>query len=254
MSHELRTPLNAILGFSDIMRQRTFGAIGEKYGEYVEDIHTSGTHLLTMIDDVLKMATIESGRLELFSEEVEFSDVVRESASMIEPLARKKNIALSIEMPEALTMMSDRRATSQVVLSLLSNAVKFTPAGGTVRLRLRQVGRAAALTIADDGPGIPQPALAKLGLPFSQIGNELVRSNCHGTGLGIAIARALVNLHGGRLRIGSRVGDGTIVSLRLPVMPEPAAPGGKTKVAAPSTNTATAPRRIRKADTTRAAA
>lgn len=254
MSHELRTPLNAILGFSDIMRQRTFGAIGEKYGEYVEDIHTSGTHLLTMIDDVLKMATIESGRLELFSEEVEFSDVVRESASMIEPLARKKNIALSIEMPEALTMMSDRRATSQVVLSLLSNAVKFTPDGGTVRLRLRQVGRAAALTIADDGPGIPQPALAKLGLPFSQIGNELVRSNCHGTGLGIAIARALVNLHGGRLRIGSRVGDGTIVSLRLPVMTEPAAPGGKTKVAAPSTNTATAPRRIRKAETTRAAA
>ena len=254
MSHELRTPLNAILGFSDIMRQRTFGAISDKYGEYVDDIHTSGTHLLTMIDDVLKMATIESGRLELSSEEISFSDVVRESAALIEPLAKKKNIALSIEMPEALTMVSDRRATSQVVLSLLSNAVKFTPDGGTVRLRLRQVGQAAALTIADDGPGIPQPALAKLGLPFSQIGNELVRSKCHGTGLGIAIAKALVNLHGGRLRIGSRVGDGTIVSLRLPVMAERVARGARISVAAASTGTTATPRRTRKTQGAREAA
>ncbi|MCE7026979.1 PAS domain-containing sensor histidine kinase [Jiella avicenniae] len=254
MSHELRTPLNAILGFSDIMRQRTFGAIGDKYAEYVDDIHTSGTHLLTMIDDVLKMATIESGRLELFSEEVELSEIVRESAAMIEPLAKKKNIALSIETPETLTMVSDRRATSQVVLSLLSNAVKFTPDGGTVRLRLRQVGPSAALTVADDGPGIPQPALAELGLPFSQVGNALVRSNCHGAGLGIAIAKALINLHGGRFRIGSKVGDGTIVSLRLPMTAEPEARGGETSTATPATRVARTQRRVRKAEGARAAA
>ncbi|WP_342591994.1 sensor histidine kinase [Jiella sonneratiae] len=220
MSHELRTPLNAILGFSDIIRQRTFGEIGEKYGEYVDDIFMSGTHLLTMIDDVLQMATIESGRLELFAEEIELSAIVRESAAMIEPLARKKHIALSIETPDRLTMISDRRATSQVVLNLLSNAVKFAAEGGTVKLRLRQVGGSATLSIADDGPGIPKPALASLGMPFAQAGSELVRSKCRGTGLGLAISMALVSLHGGRMRIGSRLGDGTIVSLKLPMTAE----------------------------------
>ncbi|TFF20580.1 PAS domain-containing sensor histidine kinase [Jiella endophytica] len=217
MSHELRTPLNAILGFSDIIRQRTFGDIGERYGEYVDDIHTSGSHLLTMIEDVLQMAMIESGRLELSSEEVEFSQIVRDSAAMIEPLAREKGISLAIEAPDMLAVMSDRRAASQVVLNLLSNAVKFTPQGGEVRLRLRQVGDAASLSILDDGPGIPKSALASLGLPFAQAGDAQVRSNGHGTGLGIPIARALVHLHGGRLRIGSRVGRGTLVCLRLPV-------------------------------------
>lgn len=222
MSHELRTPLNAILGFSDIIRQRIFGGIGEKYGEYVDDIHTSGSHLLRMIDDVLQMATIESGRLELKSEEVEFSEIVRASAAMIEPLARKKGIDLTVEVPDTLPMMSDRRATSQAVLNLLSNAVHFTPEGGKVGLRLRQVGDTACLSIIDDGPGIPKSALALLGVPFAQLGSELVRSKCHGTGLGIAIAKALVHLHGGRLRIGSSVGRGTLVSLRLPLKREAA--------------------------------
>ncbi|MBP0614747.1 PAS domain-containing sensor histidine kinase [Jiella mangrovi] len=217
MSHELRTPLNAILGFSDIIRQRTFGEVGERYGEYVDDIYMSGSHLLRMIDDVLEMATIESGRLELMSEEVEFSDIVRESAAMVEPLARKKGIALTIEAPETLALISDRRATSQVVLNLLSNAVKFAPEAGEVRLRLRKVGDTACLSILDNGPGIPKSALATLGMPFAQVGSELVRAKCHGTGLGIPIAKALVALHGGRLRILSQLGSGTLVSLRLPV-------------------------------------
>ncbi|WP_231081575.1 ATP-binding protein [Jiella flava] len=217
MSHELRTPLNAILGFSDIIRQRTFGSISDKYGEYVDDIFMSGNHLLRMIDDILQMATIESGRLELCCEAIDFGDIVRRSEALIEPLARKKNVDLFIEAPKQLSLLSDRRASSQVVLNLLSNAVKFTPEGGEVRLRLRQIGDTACLTIADNGPGIPREALASLGLPFVEVESELLRSKSRGTGLGIAIARALVRLHGGQMRITSRVGHGTVVSLRLPL-------------------------------------
>ncbi|MCQ0987618.1 sensor histidine kinase [Jiella marina] len=219
MSHELRTPLNAILGFSDLIRHETFGVLAnDKYSEYVQDIHKSGTHLLRMIDDILELATIESGRLELTRESIELADIVRDSAALVEPLAKEKQVRMSIETPERLTMTSDRRATTQVVLNLLSNAVKFAAEGGAVRLRLRRLGDTAILTIADNGSGLSKQAMASLGLPFGELDNELVRSKHGGHRLGLAIARSLVGLHGGRIRLSSRVDDGTVVTLRLPTI------------------------------------
>ncbi|HEX2019041.1 MAG TPA: ATP-binding protein [Aurantimonas sp.] len=217
MSHELRTPLNAILGFSEIMRDGTFGPLGcRKYTEYCEDIHQSGHYLLRLINDILDMAKIEAGRLILNPEEVDLAETVVEATKIIEIQAAQKNLTLSVEAPETLVVQSDRRATKQILINLLSNAVKFTEDGGSVRLGLRQVGDTVLMSISDNGMGIPQDALRTLGRPFEQIENEWTRTN-KGTGLGLAIARSLVELHGGRMRISSQVGAGTIVALRLPV-------------------------------------
>ncbi|HEY9055542.1 MAG TPA: ATP-binding protein [Aurantimonas sp.] len=219
MSHELRTPLNAILGFSEIMRQGTFGPIGcEKYGEYTEDIHQSGHYLLRLIDDILDMAKIEAGRLVLSPEQLDLTEIVAEATKIIEVQAEQKTIRFEGSAPSRLPFQSDRRATKQILLNLLSNAVKFTDPGGTVRLRVRAVGETALITISDTGMGIPQAALASLCRPFEQIENELTRSN-KGTGLGLAIARSLVELQGGRMRISSCIDVGTVVAIRLPVAP-----------------------------------
>jgi len=222
MSHELRTPLNAILGFSEIMRQGTFGPIGcPKYGEYAEDIHQSGHYLLKLINDILDMAKIEAGRLVLNHETVDLSEIATETGKIIEVQADQKAIRLDADVPARMELTVDRRATKQIVLNLLSNAVKFTDNGGTVKMKLRTVGDAALITIADNGMGIPRSALKSLGKPFEQIENELTRTN-KGTGLGLAIARSLVALQGGRMRISSQVGEGTIVAIRLPLAPAPA--------------------------------
>ncbi|UIJ70616.1 PAS domain-containing sensor histidine kinase [Aurantimonas sp. HBX-1] len=216
MSHELRTPLNAILGFSEIMRDGTFGPIGcQKYTEYCEDIHQSGHYLLRLINDILDMAKIEAGRLILNPEEVDLAETVAEAMKIVEIQAARKQLTLAVAAPERLQIRSDRRATKQILINLLSNAVKFTEAGGSVRLGVKQVGDSVLISIGDDGMGIPQEALRTLGRPFEQIENEWTRTN-KGTGLGLAIARSLVELHGGRMRISSRVGVGTIVALRLP--------------------------------------
>jgi two-component system cell cycle sensor histidine kinase PleC len=217
MSHELRTPLNAILGFSEIMRDGTFGPIGcQKYTEYCEDIHQSGHYLLRLINDILDMAKIEAGRLILNPEEVDLAETVAEAMKIVAIQAEQKQLTLTVAAPETLQIRSDRRATKQILINLLSNAVKFTEQGGSVRLGLKQVGDAVLISIGDDGIGIPQEALRTLGRPFEQIENEWTRTN-KGTGLGLAIARSLVELHGGRMRISSRVGAGTIVALRLPI-------------------------------------
>ncbi|MCB8836076.1 PAS domain-containing sensor histidine kinase [Aurantimonas sp. VKM B-3413] len=217
MSHELRTPLNAILGFSDIMRQNTLGPLGTpKYSEYAEDIHLSGRFLLRLIDDILDMAKIEAGRVELVPEDIELGDIVSEATKIIEVQARDKDITVQVRLPRPMAIRTDRRATKQVILNLLSNAVKFTGHGGAVKLKVRTVGANALISVADNGMGIPREALQTLGRPFEQIENELTRKN-RGTGLGLAIARSLVELHGGRMRISSRVGAGTVVALRLPL-------------------------------------
>ncbi|NDV87801.1 PAS domain-containing protein [Aurantimonas aggregata] len=217
MSHELRTPLNAILGFSEIMRDGTFGPIGcQKYTEYCEDIHQSGHYLLRLINDILDMAKIEAGRLILNPEDIDLAETVAEAMKIVAIQAEKKQLTLAVAAPPTLQIRSDRRATKQILINLLSNAVKFTEPGGSVRLGLKQVGDAVLISIGDDGMGIPQEALRTLGRPFEQIENEWTRTN-KGTGLGLAIARSLVELHGGRMRISSRVGIGTIVALRLPV-------------------------------------
>ncbi len=234
VSHELRTPLNAVIGFSEIMQSGMFGELGSpKYLEYCQDIHQSGTYLLGVINDVLDMSRIEAGRMALHLEDLVLDDLVEESVRVVSTQAAAQNIEVTADTGRGLAMRGDRRALKQVMLNLLSNAVKFTPQGGRIRLRARTTGKAIVLTIADSGIGIPREALKKLGRPFEQVSNQFTKSH-RGSGLGLAITASLATLHGGRMRIHSRVGHGTVVSVRLPTEPPPTEPARAVSgVAAP---------------------
>jgi len=217
MSHELRTPLNAIIGFSEIMTSGAFGALGSaKYEEYCRDIRDSGQYLLDVINDILEMSRIESGHHPLKIEDVDFDETVLEALRVITPLSEEKGLALRAEAATGIVARADRRAIKQILLNLVSNAVKFTPPGGRVAVRLRQVGRAINIYVEDTGIGIPRDALSKLGRPFEQVENQFTKTH-RGSGLGLAIARSLVELHGGTMRIRSTVGAGTVVLVRLPL-------------------------------------
>ena len=217
ISHELRTPLNAIIGFSEIMQSGMFGALGSaKYLEYSQDIHHSGTYLLGVINDILDMSRIEAGRLSLDFEDLVLDDLVDESIRIVSMQAAAQRIEVLTEVGQNLRMRGDRRALKQIMLNLLSNAVKFTPAGGRITVRARSTGTAVTFSVEDTGIGIPKDALKKLGRPFEQVGNQFTKSH-RGSGLGLAITSSLAELHGGAMRIRSREGYGTIVSVRLPV-------------------------------------
>jgi two-component system cell cycle sensor histidine kinase PleC len=224
ISHELRTPLNAIIGFSEIMQSGMFGTLGSpKYVEYSQDIHQSGTYLLGVINDVLDMSRIEAGRMVLHPEDVVLDELVDDSIRVVSTMAAAQQIEVQSEIGRKLRMRGDRRALTQIMLNLLSNAVKFTPAGGRIRVRARSVGDAILFSVADSGIGIPRDALSKLGRPFEQVSNQFTKSH-RGSGLGLAIASSQAGLHGGAMRIRSREGIGTIVSVRLPVAPARPAP------------------------------
>jgi len=218
MSHELRTPLNAIIGFSDMMKGELFGKLGHaKYVEYARDIHSSGAHLLELINDVLDMSKIEAGRMELDQSVVNLGAVVRSCLAMIEWRAIQGEVALGDGGGWSLpNIVGDERAIRQVVLNLLSNAIKFTPHGGRVDVS-GGVGRNGdvLLIISDTGPGIPPDALKRLFEPFQQV-TARVTQRQEGTGLGLAISRNLMRLHGGDLEIHSKVGEGTIATARFP--------------------------------------
>ncbi|MEC9342343.1 MAG: HAMP domain-containing sensor histidine kinase, partial [Pseudomonadota bacterium] len=211
------TPLNAIIGFSEIMRGAMFGPLGsEKYQEYCRDIHESGAFLLGVINDILDMSKIEAGRFLLDFETFCLSDILDEALRIMAFEAQDRNIEIDGQFDQRIEMDADRRAAKQILLNLLSNAVKFSRDGGKVSLRARAAGGCALITIADHGIGIPPAALRKLGRPFEQVQNQFTKSH-KGSGLGLAISRSLAELHGGAMRIRSREGEGTIVSLRLPL-------------------------------------
>jgi len=217
ISHELRTPLNAIIGFSQMMSQGTLGRLGnERYQEYVGDIFNSGTHLLTLINDILDMAKIEAGRFSLTCEHADLAPIVEEVLRIIALEAEKKHLSLEVQKQQSMPVEVDTRAMRQVLFNLLSNAVKFTPPSGHIAVRVQQTSQALIATIADNGVGIPKDAVAKLGQPFEQVENQFTKTHT-GSGLGLAISRALVELHGGRLRIFSKEGKGTIVTFYIPV-------------------------------------
>jgi two-component system cell cycle sensor histidine kinase PleC len=219
MSHELRTPLNAILGFSEILMNNMFGPLGStKYGEYSKDIHDSGKHLLNVINDILDMSKIEAGHMRIHSERVDLAPLIEESLRLTAIAAQEKNITIHQQLPKELETVGDRRALKQVMLNLLSNAVKFTDAGGKIELRVRRLEKGLMLTIADSGIGIPKDALCKIGQPFEQVQSQYAKSK-GGSGLGLAISRSLVALHGGTMRIRSKMGKGTAVSLHIPDRP-----------------------------------
>jgi two-component system, cell cycle sensor histidine kinase PleC len=216
MSHELRTPLNAIIGFSEIMESGMFGSLGsEKYQEYCHDILTSGHYLLEVINDILDMSKIEAGRMKLDMEPLDLSKTLAESLRVVSGRADDKNLELDADIDGPISVVADRRATKQIIVNLLSNAVKFTPDGGKVIVRTRLVQNCIVLLIADTGIGIAPQALQRLGRPFEQVESQLTKTY-HGSGLGLAIARSLTNLHGGSMRLRSKLGSGTVVRVSLP--------------------------------------
>ena len=220
MSHELRTPLNAIIGFSEIMESGMFGPLGaEKYHEYCSDIRGSGQYLLEVINDILDMSKIEAGRIRLDFEDLSIDTLLNEAMRVVAARAQNKQLQLSARISPKLRLRADRRALKQIALNLLSNAVKFTPVGGRVTVRGRATDHCITLAIADTGIGIAKDALARLGRPFEQVESQLTKSH-QGSGLGLAISKSLVELHGGRMRIRSTLGKGTLVVVRLPLEPQ----------------------------------
>ncbi len=216
MSHELRTPLNAIIGFSEIMESGMFGTLGsEKYQEYCHDILTSGHYLLEVINDILDMSKIEAGRMKLDMESLDLSKTLAESLRVVSGRADDKNLVVSADIEGTISVVADRRAIKQIIVNLLSNAVKFTPDGGKVTVRSRLLRDSIVLMIADTGIGIAPHSLERLGRPFEQVESQLTKTY-HGSGLGLAIARSLTHLHGGTMRLRSRLGTGTVVCVSLP--------------------------------------
>jgi len=217
MSHELRTPLNAIIGFSQMIEGEHFGPLGSpKYKSYIGDINSSGAHLLNLINDILDLSTIEAGKQTLIKEKLNIDDVISDCTPIIAAAACDKGVDYSTELPKAgMPLFADRRAIKQILLNVLSNAVKFTPKGGRVTLKTSLSNGHHIFEISDTGDGVSEDRLTSLTDPFVR-----AESNPHkaqeGTGLGLAIVKSLVELHDGILDIKSNAGEGMIVTVRLP--------------------------------------
>ena len=220
MSHELRTPLNAVIGFSEMIKSEMFGPTGDPhYKEYAGLINGAGSHLLDLIGDILDMSKIEAGKLELHLERIDTALIVRDCTELLAERAAAGGVAILTDLKRApLFFEADRRAVKQILLNLLSNAVKFTPDGGRVFVRAVSVNGTCQLAVEDTGVGIAAGELGRIGNPFVQLSNN---SGHHpGTGLGLALVRSLVEMHGGTFKIESVEGQGTIVTVTLPLVPE----------------------------------
>ncbi len=218
ISHELRTPLNAIIGFSDMMHREVLGPINNaQYADYINDIHMSGAYLLELINDILDMSRIEAGRLTLETKPCSLRSLLDDCIHIVSAQAEAEKIELLPSIPKDVEVVLDQRAIKQVMLNLMSNAIKFTPEGGAVQLLAEMDQASVHIYVKDTGIGIEENAISKLGKPFQQVENQLTK--CHsGTGLGLAISRSLVDLHGGHLSIESEVGVGTTVLVTLPLI------------------------------------
>lgn len=217
VSHELRTPLNAILGFSEVLSHEYFGPLGQKkYQEYAADIHASGEHLLALISDILDLSTIEAGKLSLNKEALCIEEIASECMSIVTGNAGTKGVTLTTELSgELAPLHADRRAVRQILLNLLTNAIKFTPEGGSITLQVQESENSMALKIADTGVGIPVEKLPNLAEPFTRLEQD-PHNTVEGWGLGLAITKSLMELHEGELQIESEVGKGTTVTVTFP--------------------------------------
>jgi cell cycle sensor histidine kinase DivJ len=217
MSHELRTPLNAIMGFSDIMRTKMFGDLSPRYAEYAEMIHESGRHLTDLINDVLDMSKIEAERYTLSYEVFDAREAINAALRLVRLQADDAGVTLRGLSPSTpLMIKADRRALKQIVLNLVSNALKFTPREGSVIVTAQPVDGVFELVVADTGVGIAKKDLERLGRPFEQAGDA--EHNAQGTGLGLSLVKAFARLHGGEMHIESELGEGAAVTVRLPVL------------------------------------
>ena len=183
--------------------------------EYCQDILTSGRYLLEVINDILDMSKIEAGRMKLDLEQVDFEQTLSESLRVVSGRAENKGLSLQADLARDVTVTADRRAMKQIAINLLSNAVKFTPDGGKITVRSRALNDSVVLMIADTGIGITRQSLLRLGRPFEQVESQLTKTY-HGSGLGLAIAKSLTRLHGGSMRLRSKIGCGTVVYVTIP--------------------------------------
>jgi signal transduction histidine kinase len=215
MSHELRTPLNAIIGFSQVLRQRLFGEINEKQDEYLDDILSSGNHLLSLINDVLDLSKVEAGQVELEVAPFSLREVLERGVVMVRERAVNNGVHLSLELaPDVDVLRGDERRLRQVVFNLLSNAVKFTPAGGSVNVSTARVEHEVYVSVTDTGPGIALADQERIFDEFQQ--TDVGVQHGEGTGLGLALSKRLVELHGGRIWVESALGRGSSFVVAMP--------------------------------------
>ncbi len=217
MSHELRTPLNAVIGFSEVLLERMFGELNPKQAEYLDDILSSGRHLLSLINDILDLSKIEAGRMELDSAEFDLPQAIDNALVLVRERAARHGLTLDTAVDARLgTVSGDERKIKQVLLNLLSNAVKFTPEGGRIQVRAARVDGAAEISVADTGVGIAPEDQEAVFEEFRQVGTDYAKKR-EGTGLGLALARRFVELHGGRMWLKSQVGEGSTFTFTIPV-------------------------------------
>jgi signal transduction histidine kinase len=217
MSHELRTPLNAVIGFSEVLLERMFGELNDKQEEYLNDILASGRHLLSLINDILDLAKIEAGRMELDVEDFDLAPAIDNALVLIRERATRKGVTLETTLASGLgSVRGDQRKIKQVLLNLLSNAVKFTPEGGRIAVRADRVDGHAEISVIDTGIGIAPEDSEAVFEEFRQVGTDYAKKH-EGTGLGLALSRKFVELHGGRIWLKSRLGEGSTFTFTIPV-------------------------------------
>jgi len=221
MSHELRTPLNSILGFSELLGDETAGRIDEATRHrFLNQIHSSGEHLLQLINDILDLSKVEAGQMDLHPGPVEIGNVIDDVRATVEPLARSKSIALNIETSPNLRLIADAAKVRQMLLNLVSNAIKFTHSGGQIDIRSRAVESWAEIAVTDTGIGIAQQDLGHLFTEFHRLDSSPGPQQ-EGTGLGLALTRRFAQLHGGQVSVESELGKGSTFTLRLPLQSLP---------------------------------
>jgi signal transduction histidine kinase len=215
MSHELRTPLNAIIGFSEVLTEKMFGDLNEKQDEYLKDIYASGTHLLSLINDILDLSKIEAGRMELELTDFHLPQAIENALTLVRERADRRGIALAHTMDERLGQIrGDERKIKQVLLNLLSNAIKFMPEGGRIEVAAVAKDGHVEVSVSDTGIGIAAEDQERVFDEFRQVGTA---EKAEGTGLGLTLYRKFVELHGGRIWVQSRVGVGSTFTFTIPV-------------------------------------
>ncbi|WP_292462393.1 PAS domain S-box protein [Methanolobus sp.] len=220
MSHELRTPLNSIIGFSDILLNGNYGDLNEKQATYIDYILQGGNHLLHLINDILDLSKVEAGKMELEYEKFYVSDSIDEIMTLTSPLAMKKGIHLNVKVDSQLGVINaDKTKLKQILFNLTSNAIKFTQEKGHVAIEAQRSGNFVRIAVADTGIGIAQGDMDKLFQPFKQLNPYITREH-EGTGLGLTLVKKFVEMHGGRIRVESKVGEGSIFTLVIPLGPE----------------------------------
>ena len=216
MSHELRTPLNAIIGFSEVLQDKMFGELNDEQSEFIRDIHDSGKHLLSLINDILDLSKVEAGRMELTLGEFDLPGAIGNALTLVKERAGRNRIRLASDVdPQIGSVRADERKLKQILLNLLSNAVKFTPEGGAVNVSARRVAHGVEISVSDTGVGIAPEDREAVFEEFRQVGKDYTRK-AEGTGLGLALTRKFVELHGGHIRLESEVGKGSTFTVFIP--------------------------------------